>query len=198
MTADADQAAPSLRLKIKRRPGGDAPPYWQTIEVPFDEEKSLLDALLTVDGLAVAAPCADQKCGQCAMLLNNEPLLACRVKHGELDEPIEARALTQVGGARDLLLASEEIRRRSHGLPAAGCIDCGLCLEVCPSYDRDRVFAGPAALFRAEAAGHTILSPLAPWECDNVGNCTAVCPERLPIADAIAALKKRATRPPTT
>lgn len=192
MAAD-DETPPPLRLKIKRRPSAEAPPWWQELEVPFDEQKSLLDALRTVADLAVAEPCADQKCGQCAMLLNGEPLLACRTKHGDLEEPIEARALTQLGGTTDLLIDRDAIRARSGELPAAGCIDCGLCLEVCPSFDRQRPFSGPAALYRAEAA--RAAKPAAWWECDNVGNCSAVCPEQLPIADAIAALKRRADSP---
>lgn len=199
MASESDEENPPLRIKIKRRASDDVMPHWQDVEVPFDEDATLLDALATIDGVAVAARCSDQKCGQCAMLLNDEPLLACRVKHGELEEPIEARPLAQARGVSDLLLNQAVIKARSGELPTAGCIDCGLCLEVCPSYSADGTFAGPAALFRAEAAqlAGDALTALHFWECDNVGNCTAACPEKLPIADAIARLKRGALFPST-
>ena len=192
---------PPVRLKIKRRSGDDRLPWWQEIEVPFDEQRTILDTLRAIDPAAspdgapaVCEPCADQKCGACAMLINNEPLLACRLKQGEIEEPIEVRALETMPGARDLLVDQESIRKRAGELPSAGCIDCGLCLDACPSFDRAQPFAGPAALFRAEAAGASAadLRGLHFWECDSVGNCSAVCPEKLPVADAIARVKRRA------
>lgn len=192
--ADKPPTQPPLHLKVKRRRSAAEPPYWQEYEAPFAEGKRLdLTLRECNDAPAMLDGCDDQSCGRCAMNVNNEPALLCAVKHGDVDEPIELRPLTVLPVVCDLVVSREPFAQRTAGLDAHGCIECGLCLEACPSYDGVQPFPGPAALYRAEKSGADPAQH-PPHDCDNVQNCVAACPKELPIYDAIAALKRRAVR----
>lgn len=85
------------------------------------------------------------------------------------------------------------------------CIDCGACLEACPKYNSFTHFIGAKNLAKAYRL-HThpngkidkafrfqqLIEPGGVADCDNVQNCNKVCPANLPLADAVARVKRQA------
>jgi len=81
------------------------------------------------------------------------------------------------------------------------CMTCGCCSESCPQVNEKSKFVGPqimgqVRLFNANPIGSTQkerrLRPLMEEggiaDCGNAQNCVRVCPKKLPLTDAIAAI----------
>ena len=118
--------------------------------------------------------CLEKKCGACAMVISGRPALACAVSLGAAANPageITLEPLRKFPRIRDLhvdrdacFTALQEMElwleeeadltnraRRELHYRAAGCLMCGLCLEVCPHFSAGRSFVGAmgvAAAFR--------------------------------------------------
>ncbi|MBF0104629.1 MAG: succinate dehydrogenase iron-sulfur subunit [Deltaproteobacteria bacterium] len=84
------------------------------------------------------------------------------------------------------------------------CIDCGACLEACPQYHLSADFVGAKILAqvyrlhvcvngRAEDGlrFNQLNNPGGVHDCDNIQNCVRVCPLDIPMADAIAQIKRQ-------
>jgi succinate dehydrogenase / fumarate reductase iron-sulfur subunit len=89
----------------------------------------------------------------------------------------------------------------------ARCTGCAACLDACPEYGDDRAFVGAAVLARVERRKSLAPSPAQAkrhvelamrdggiQDCSKSGNCEVVCPEGLPLLDALRALAKDANR----
>ena len=85
---------------------------------------------------------------------------------------------------------------------ASTCIACGACISACPVVEENPEFLGPMALVQAarfvydsrdqglsprlEALNH----PNGVWSCDNMFECTKVCPQGIPITKLINQMKR--------
>jgi succinate dehydrogenase / fumarate reductase iron-sulfur subunit len=85
------------------------------------------------------------------------------------------------------------------------CSECGACLEACPEAAPARRYVGPAAialgleasLRRPDHAPKRLVAMLAKGGIDDCGlaqNCVAVCPERVPLDDALFATARAVSR----
>ncbi|WP_295126303.1 2Fe-2S iron-sulfur cluster-binding protein [Ruminococcus sp.] len=107
--------------------------------------------------------CLQKKCGACAMVINGRPRLACDSKLAELGEKVTIEPLRKFPVVADLMVDrkamfdtlqrlkvwAEEGVTISEGsqddaFEAAGCLQCGCCLEVCPNFYVGGKFAGMA------------------------------------------------------
>jgi succinate dehydrogenase / fumarate reductase iron-sulfur subunit len=85
------------------------------------------------------------------------------------------------------------------------CIECGMCLSVCPVVATDSKYLGPAALaaaYQQISFGGSDLSTQAweavdgehgLWRCHAAFECSAVCPSNVDPAEKIMALRRRMT-----
>ncbi len=86
------------------------------------------------------------------------------------------------------------------------CMTCGCCVEACPQINKRSKFLGPqimaqVRLFNANPTGahqkHKRLRPLMEEgginDCGNAQNCVRVCPKKIPLTDAIAAIGRDVT-----
>lgn len=110
--------------------------------------------------------CLQKKCGACAMVINGVPRLACDTRLAELkhdvvrleplrkfavvadllvDRSVMMDTLTQAGAWLD---GSAQLanRRWNVAYEASRCLQCGLCLEVCPNFSTQNAFGGMATM----------------------------------------------------
>jgi succinate dehydrogenase / fumarate reductase iron-sulfur subunit len=91
-------------------------------------------------------------------------------------------------------------------LAVARCTQCGLCLEACPQVNERSDYMGPAPivhalLFNALPSGRAtatrrlaaIMGRGGIADCGNAQNCVEICPERIPLTEALAALARQTT-----
>ena len=108
--------------------------------------------------------CLQRKCGACAMVINGRPALACDSPLRLLPEkivleplrkfPVVADLQTDRGimqkNLREMRLWMEREavlneKKAEDVYEASRCLQCGLCLEVCPNFDPEGGFTGAAA-----------------------------------------------------
>lgn len=108
--------------------------------------------------------CLQKKCGACAMVINGRPRLACDTRLAELKgDQVRVEPLSKFPVVCDLLVdrssMMETLRTLSVWLQgeaadsgermafaASTCLQCGLCLEVCPNFAVGSAFGGMAAM----------------------------------------------------
>lgn len=86
------------------------------------------------------------------------------------------------------------------------CMTCGCCVESCPQVNEHSTFVGPAIvaqveLFNSNPTGkqkkEKRLRPMMQEggisDCGNAQNCVKVCPKKIPLTDAIAAVGRDVT-----
>jgi len=162
-----------VKVTIKKYdPSRDAAPYYQTYQVPYTREMRILETLDYIveelgESLAYQWYCGVKKCGMCGMMVNGRPTLGC----WEAVEPeMVIEPLANFPVIRDLvidrgqylqnMLALRPVLQRVRpylGFPEAitgeqmarsaeamHCIECLLCVAVCPTYGPE--FVGPAPL----------------------------------------------------
>jgi succinate dehydrogenase / fumarate reductase iron-sulfur subunit len=89
-------------------------------------------------------------------------------------------------------------------LAIARCTRCGLCLEACPQVNERSEYMGPAPivhtlLFNAHPSGRAgarqrlaaIMGRGGIADCGNAQNCVEICPERIPLTDALGILARQ-------
>lgn len=99
-----------LKMEVMRyNPERDSEPHFETFEVPYDEQTSLLDALGYIkDNLAPDLSyrwsCRMAICGSCGMMVNKVPKLACKTFLREYTAGMKVEALGNFPIERDLVV----------------------------------------------------------------------------------------------
>ena len=159
----------------------DRAPRFQVYAVAPARTASVLEALLEIQAeqdpsLAFRYACRGAVCGSCAMSVNGDLCLACRVQVADLpDERVVIEPLPRLEILKDLIVdmdpfwrkyerirpwLHERIDRSTAGSmsdadrakidPYVNCILCGLCYGACPAVSADEDFTGPAALAKLQ------------------------------------------------
>lgn len=160
--------------------------------------------------------CLQKKCGACAMVINGIPKLACNAPIREYKHLIRLEPLRKFPVVADLIVdrtvmmqnlsqmrlwLSEKARLNEKavdvGYEGSRCLQCGLCLEVCPNFDPEGNFAGMAAAIPMAR----LLAEMAPSErqdaaktyssrvfegCGKSLACRDVCPAGIEIGELLA------------
>ncbi len=87
------------------------------------------------------------------------------------------------------------------------CIHCGICLEACPSFNGISEYIGPEAVaisaayqelgpddVQAERLQSRMMEPGGVTGCGKALNCTKLCPQGIPLTQAIALTNRRINR----
>ena len=195
-------------LRIKRQKGRGAEPYWQEFEYESDDESvSVATALMSLP-VRWEHSCLQKRCGACAMVIDGRPSLACDRRLFELSsELVVIEPLRKFPVIEDLLVDRQSImdtlKKRSVWLTddsdlrsedtvfeAAGCLNCGLCLEVCPNFNIEGSFGGMSLMssmvrLMAEAKDEQIKALKKDYEkgvyagCGKSLACRDICPAGL-------------------
>ena len=90
--------------------------------------------------------------------------------------------------------------------PYIQCILCGICFGVCPAFNRDSRFLGPAMLAKAyrffadsrDKREEEILKKVndqnGVWGCNTVFQCVKVCPKEVPPTHGIVKMRREILR----
>ncbi|MFC1526249.1 succinate dehydrogenase/fumarate reductase iron-sulfur subunit [Candidatus Latescibacterota bacterium] len=153
-------------------PEVDDAPRFDTFTLEARGNQSVLEALIqirdTQDGsLSFRYSCRGAICGSCAMMINGQPDLACRVQLQALSSPeVTVEPLANLEIVKDLVVDMEPFwaayRRVQPFLQGAAaemdddqserlvefakCVLCACCYSACPVVGSDEDYAGPAAL----------------------------------------------------
>ena len=111
--------------------------------------------------IAYESSCNQKKCGACAMVVNGRPSLGCASFLSKLPDNIRIEPLRKFKVVEDLIVdrsilfenlktlnlwleeeAKTKDKRRELNYRASECIQCGLCLEVCPNFVPNGSFFG--------------------------------------------------------
>lgn len=167
----------TYELSIYRQKNKDAPGGYRTYALETDDEgMTVAKALLVLnerhpdDEIRWEHSCLQRKCGACAMVVNGVPSLACAAvlrnvaRHGRVvvgplrkfpivadlivDRSVVFRNLEtlRVWAEGDVALADREV---DAAYEASRCLQCGLCLEVCPNFFVGGAFFGMASMVPA-------------------------------------------------
>ena len=160
--------------------------------------------------------CLQKKCGACAMVINGIPKLACNAPIREYKHLIRLEPLRKFPVVADLIVdrtvmmqnlsqmriwlsEKAELNEKAVdvGYEGSRCLQCGLCLEVCPNFDPEGNFAGMAAAVPMTR----LLAEMAPSERQDAANtyrsrvfegcgkslaCRDVCPAGIEIGELLA------------
>lgn len=163
---------------LRYDPLKDEYPYFDDFFLETEEKKSLLEALMEIRNeqdstLAFRYSCGEAICGSCAMVINGNFDLACRIELQALEstliviEPLPNleiqkdlvvdmepfwEALSQI---KPYLFPDKKIQEEGHRIEEKemekifqyiNCIMCGCCYSACPVASRDEKYLGPASL----------------------------------------------------
>ena len=174
-----------INLKVRRaEPESGEDVRYQQYSVEMVENATVLDALIQVreyvDGtLALRCSCRSAICGSCAMRVDKQARLACKIKVTDLVKTEGQEILVEPMGnmpvIKDLVTDMEvhwsKVRQVTPWLQPTGpepereylasneamldlagamkCIQCGACVSDCPVLEIDKNFIAPAALAKA-------------------------------------------------
>lgn len=173
-----------MRIEVERyRPEQESEPVWEGWDVPCQPDWVVLDALNYIkdhlDGtLSFRWSCHMAVCGSCGMMVNDEPVLACKAFLRDYPGTVRVAALANLPVHRDLIgdmqgfsdkLASVKPWLIPDQAPEEGnegylqtpeelavyrqytmCINCLLCYAACPQVGFHKDYLGPAALTLAQ------------------------------------------------
>ena len=177
--------------------------------------------LRDIEGNAATPPvwecgCMQKKCGACAMLVNGDPALACGSRLCDLPERITLAPLRKYPVVVDLMAdrsrMQENLRRirlwmkgqasflektAEDAYEASRCLQCGLCLEVCPNFDPAGAFTGMASAVPAARVLMTLARKQDPAlvglyrehvfkGCGKSLACREICPARIDTGEMLA------------
>jgi len=170
----------TITLEVLRyNPDVDSEPHFKTYSVPCEEEWVVLDALNYVKDyddrtLSYRWSCHMFVCGSCGMMINGEPMLACKAFLKDFGDKIRVEPLANFPIERDLIVDIDPFVEKLNSVkpylipkqektveqgeylqtPAqlkaykqySLCINCLCCYAACPQFGLEEAFVGPAAL----------------------------------------------------
>jgi len=104
------QSIRQMQVEVLRyNPEKDEHPYFQTYEVPCEEEWVVLDALIYIKdhldrSLSYRWSCHMAVCGSCGMMVNGEPTLSCHAFIRDYPDNMRIEPLDNFPIARDLIV----------------------------------------------------------------------------------------------
>ena len=112
--ADTDTPVKTIEVQVLRyRPEQEQEPVWQSYQVPFTDDMSVLQGLQHIkddmDGtLSFRWSCRMAICGSCGMMVNGKPSLSCQTFLRDLlPGPVRVEALAHLPIERDLVVSVE-------------------------------------------------------------------------------------------
>jgi len=109
--SDVMERSKTIELRVLRyRPVSDAEPVFETFQVPYSDDMSVLQALQSIkdsqDGtLSFRWSCRMAVCGSCGMMINGDPKLACETFLRDLaPNPVVIEPLRNFPIERDLVV----------------------------------------------------------------------------------------------
>lgn len=107
-----------IELEVQRyNPESDNEPYFQSYNVPCEEEWVVLDALNYIKDyidttLSYRWSCHMAVCGSCGMMINGEPMLSCKAFLRDFGDHIRVEALSHFPIERDLITDIDDFARK--------------------------------------------------------------------------------------
>ena len=151
-------------LHVRRQKSVEGKPYWEDFTYESEDETATVATALMEFPVVWEHSCLQKRCGACAMVINGQPRLACDTRLAECrGERVIIEPLRKFPVIEDLLVdrgsMMEKLKELSVWLEedampvgedmafeAAKCLQCGLCLEVCPNFYAGGTFGGMAAM----------------------------------------------------
>ena len=211
-----------VKLSIYRfDPDSKQQPRYDTFEIDSDHGETVLSALIKVNedydsSLSFRFACGKVKCGECSVMVNKSPCLACnrKVEPEMVIEPLpnfavikdlvidRNEAINKIVELAPSLLESKvdrTITLESHiidtYLKFTACFECLICQSVCQVLkDKSEHFVGPLGLLWL---AQTVLSDASVRKemhdavemCTSCGKCWRACPSEIDfLEDAIKGL----------
>ena len=164
--------------------------------------------------------CLQGMCGGCAMVINGKPALACETFLRDLKgETLTLEPLKKFFVISDLVVDRTVIQESllrgqvylrdyapsgeaeyPHQYAVAKCLKCGLCLEVCPNYQKGEKFFGAAFandcyLIHSKSGAdrdriREIFEKHFAAGCSKALSCMDVCPMEIPTITSMAKLNR--------
>jgi len=194
---------------------------FQPFELELDPEETVAGALEEIreahdSSLAFRFICNMKKCGECAMVVNQKPVLACQKK---VEAELKVEPLPNLPLIKDLVIdrhrvlaevfeASPTLRAMTSdgqirpptpvSLKLETCLGCLICQAMCPARaDSPGGFVGPLGLVwlahqaELDPSDDRIEDEIARFEemCQGCGNCWKYCPT--PAKGVVRVLKRR-------
>ena len=161
-------------FEILRRKSNKEKPGFASYEYePAVSGETVATALLHLnetldDPVRFECSCLQKKCGACAMVINGVPKLACDAYLADYKGKIRLEPLKKFPVIADLIVDRSIMQKNLIDMQAclrepasftekisedvydaAHCLQCGLCLEVCPNFRSDGSFTGAAGYIPA-------------------------------------------------
>ena len=221
-------------FRIKRKEIDQESSYWEEVPyTPKEDGQTVATALKKMNEtmehpIEWDCSCLQKKCGACAMIINGRPGLACDTLLSDCGGEISLEPLRKFPVVQDLMVDRDVMMRNLRQMEvwleteravdetgagvvyeASRCLQCGLCLEVCPNFFPDGEFSGAASmvpasrLFTGEKKGERELKKNYKKKvyegCAKALSCRDICPADIPIEDLLirsnaAAVWKRRKR----
>jgi len=113
----------TIEIQVLRyRPEQEDEPVWQSYQVPFTDDMSVLQGLQYIkdelDGtVSFRWSCRMAICGSCGMMINGRPKLSCETfLRDMLPGPLRIEALAHFPIERDLIVSVDEFVRKLEGI----------------------------------------------------------------------------------
>ena len=169
-----------------------------------------------VKAVAWECSCLQKRCGACAMVIDGRPRLACDAKLSEFEKKgrVTVEPLKKFPVVEDLVVDRSVLQENlkhlrvwrqgdDHTVPPSGtpfvyegsrCLQCGICLEVCPNFYAGGSFYGtasavPAARVMALEKGGALPGAYRAHVYEGCGKslaCRNICPAEIDIDRLLA------------
>jgi succinate dehydrogenase/fumarate reductase iron-sulfur protein len=212
-----------VKLNICRfSPDTDKEPRYEPFEIELEQGETVLAALIKIyeeqdSSLSFRFACAKLKCGECGVMVNKVPCLACERK---VEPEMTVEPLPNLPVTKDLVIDRDEVIRnifqlasllrkapdaaRAKGemnsqdfdnyIKLTSCLECLMCQSSCPVLKKSGQFIGPLGLLwlaQVKALDNTKQEEIRSLAdmCTGCGRCWKACPSKVDfLEDAITGL----------